>query len=334
MAPKGKSAAAKAKGAAKCKAASKKAPTKAPRAERAPVTVASAESADIIAAPAKGGAAAAKANAVQHAVARLLRLKFAHVASTRLATAVNEHGESLEHVIAAEVRRTSLSGEYIKATFWNDVEEAFKLRCGDWEALEEPGEAIAELDPFDTQLPGIMGMILGDNPAMKSKGLDRLEAHLDSCDKLPLRQVYGLLTESCESSKLQRTLSFRFQWCMLRYVVKHEVQSMLGTRAATKVDVLQHTSGTFHSRGNLRNRYDVPRSRSRDPSVGHGFSASLWFLVSSLRTKHVWNRCSFQPNSWPICGSWDSSVFQVLHTILRHYLSNSDRTCRALLTNS
>ena len=104
----------------------------------------------------------------------------------------------------------------------------------DWAALPEPDEAISELEPFDDELPTIMQLVLGDNPAMKSKGLDRLETHLEACDKLPLRQVYGLLLESCESSKLSRLQSYRFQWMLLRYVAKHGVPllEVLGIHSA------------------------------------------------------------------------------------------------------
>ena len=164
--------------------------------------------------------------AVTYAVKRLLRLKFPHVAPTLLATAVDSSGRTLEDAIASEVRRTTLSGEYIKASLWSRIEVAFGLQCGDGEALLEPPEAIAELDTFDGGLPNVMMLVLGDNPASKSKGLGRLETHLDSCDRLPLRQLYGLLVASCESSKLARSQSVRFQWMLLRYVAKHEVQCM------------------------------------------------------------------------------------------------------------
>jgi len=166
---------------------------------------------------------ACKDNAVSYAVTRLLRLKFSHVALTVLATAVNAEGETLESVIGNEVRRTIVGGEYIKASFWSEVEAAFNLQCVDWEHLPEPHASIAETDPYDVELPNIMKLILGDNPAMKSKGLDRLETHLESCERLPLRQVYGLLLESCESSRITRSFSVKFQWMLLRYVAKHNV---------------------------------------------------------------------------------------------------------------
>jgi hypothetical protein len=166
---------------------------------------------------------AEKQNAMTYAVSRLLRLKFAHVSRTKLATVVDSEGNSLEDIIGAEIRRTNISGEYIKAKFWAVIEHDFGLQCADWEALAEPADEIAELEPYDTELPSIIVSVLGDNPAMKSKGLDRLEVHLDSCDRLPLRQVYGLLLESCESSKVSRAQSQRFQWMLLRFVAKHGV---------------------------------------------------------------------------------------------------------------
>ena len=94
------------------------------------------------------------------------------------------------------------------------LEHDVGLQCGDWEALAEPADDLAELEPYDTDLPSIILSVLGDNPAMKSEGLDRLETHLESSDRLPVRQVYGLLLESCESSKVSRAQSQRFQWML------------------------------------------------------------------------------------------------------------------------
>ena len=80
-------------------------------------------------------ATAAKSYAMSYAVARVLRLKFAHVSRTKLATVVDSEGNSLDDVIGAEIRRTNLSGEYIKASFWALLEPEFGLQCGEWEAL-------------------------------------------------------------------------------------------------------------------------------------------------------------------------------------------------------
>jgi hypothetical protein len=201
------------KAAAPAKPASASAPAKSPQ-----------PSVSLMAAPSsKPPAKKAHTTAIAEAVTRLLRLKFSHVATTFLATAVNADGETLDDVIGNEVRRTTLSGEYIKAGFWSKLESDFGLQSSDWEQLAEPEAAIAELDPYDSDLPTIMRLVLGDNPAMKSKGLDRLEVHLECCDRLPLRQVYGMLLESCESSRLSKAHSHRFQWMLLRYVAKHEV---------------------------------------------------------------------------------------------------------------
>ena len=89
--------------------------------------------------------------------------------------------------------------------------------------MEAPPDSISELVAFDKVLPDIVKMIIGDNPAQKSPGLDRLESHLGTCDALPLRQVYGLLTECCEGPKLTRNQSVRFQWLLVRYFAKHDV---------------------------------------------------------------------------------------------------------------
>lgn len=163
----------------------------------------------------------AGAAAARDAVTRLMRLKFSHVPKTRLETAVNGEGETLEQAIAAEVRKTTMTGEYIKSKFWVRIEEEFNLQCADWEALPQP-DAQDDTDTYDMDLPDIMRLILGDNPATKTKGMDRLESHLDTCERLPLRQVYGLLRESCEGAKLTRAQSLRFQWTLLRYIAKHE----------------------------------------------------------------------------------------------------------------
>ena len=182
---------------------------------------------------------AARPNVMSHAVTRLMRLKFAHVSRTKLATVVDSSGDSLDDVIGAEIRKTNVSGEYIKAKFWAALESDFGLQCADWEALAEPADEIAELDPYDADLPSIILSVLGDNPAMKSKGLDRLEVHLESCDRLPLRQVYGLLSESCESSTVSRAQSQRFQWMLLRYVAKHAVFDSVANLSYTSPQLFQ-----------------------------------------------------------------------------------------------
>lgn len=175
-----------------------------------------------------GGKPSKEEVATTNQVTRLLRLKFSHVSRTKLATAVDSEQQSLEQVISSEIRRTNLTGEYIKANFWTKIEQDFGLLTCDWEALEEPGESIAETDPYDMDLPPIVMLVLGDNPAMKTKGMDRLETHLESCDRLPLRQVYGLLLESCESSKVSRCHSQRFQRMLLRYIAKFGVRWVSG----------------------------------------------------------------------------------------------------------
>lgn len=167
------------------------------------------------------GPASPAGGTTKDAVTRLLRLKFSHVPRTRLETAVNAEGLSLEQAIAQEVRRTAMSGEYIKAKFWVQIEEEFNLQCGDWDALPEP-EGDDDSDAYDMDLPDIMRLIFGENPAVRTRGFERLESHLDACDALPLRQVYGLLRESCEGAKLTRAQSLRFQWMLLRYVAKHK----------------------------------------------------------------------------------------------------------------
>ena len=35
----------------------------------------------------------------------------------------------MEDIISDEVARTNLTGEYIKASFWNKIEEDFGLQC-------------------------------------------------------------------------------------------------------------------------------------------------------------------------------------------------------------
>ena len=89
--------------------------------------------------------------------------------------------------------------------------------------MEEPPADVAELVPYDTELPKTMQMIIGDNPALKMPGLDRLVSYTETCDPMPLRQVYGVLKQAIEAPRLTKLQSVKFQWILLRYFAKHEV---------------------------------------------------------------------------------------------------------------
>lgn len=142
-------------------------------------------------------------------------LRFSHIHTTRLKTAVNSEGVSFEQHVKAEIRRTTFFGECIEGKFWTDLEGELGMVCADLQDLAEPPE-----EPnveYDAELPKIVLQIIGDNPAQTGPGLDLLESNWLACDTLPLRQVYGLLLESRESAKLKKQQIERFMWALLRY---------------------------------------------------------------------------------------------------------------------
>ena len=114
----------------------------------------------------------------------------------------------------------NLAGHYIKSEFWCDIESRFNLRSNHWDALTAPPEEADVDDAYDSMLPELVGMINSDNPAQRSTGLDRLESYMETAEKIPLRQLYGLLLLSQESTKMTYQLSIRMQWVLVRYLIK------------------------------------------------------------------------------------------------------------------
>ena len=111
----------------------------------------------------------------------------------------------------------------MRTKYWTELEKEFGLEDTLWAALQPPPAKAAEKGKFDLELPQIVLKVVSENPADRSAGLTELGTHLNYCEELPLKQVYGLLSESIEGPAMKKAGSYRMQLMILKYIAKWEV---------------------------------------------------------------------------------------------------------------
>jgi hypothetical protein len=153
----------------------------------------------------------------EDAVDRALNLRLVpHYGKALISGAVNEKGERMWDVVAAQVRLNRAENGKLNSKFWSKLIGEFKLEveCVADRLPDPPDDSAAPSDEFMEKL----GFVHADNPAARTT--EPLERHLDHCGKLTYLELYGLISASMEGTKVLRNASVRLLMKTLEFVAR------------------------------------------------------------------------------------------------------------------
>ena len=153
----------------------------------------------------------------EDAVDRALNLRLVpHYGKALISGAVNEKGERMWDVVAAQVRLNRAENGKLISKYWSKLIGEFKLEveCVADSLPDPPDDSAAPSDEFMEKL----GFVHADNPAARTT--EPLERHLDHCGKLTYLELYGLISASMEGPKVLRNASVRLLMKTLEFVAR------------------------------------------------------------------------------------------------------------------